>query len=158
MHQDRPVDVTSGLVADPVVSGEEDPDRYSKPNTQSESGSEHSFYSHKSFNDFSYGKSLPKSNSNSYRSNSSHGYSFNNSYAYSRASYSNGSHGGSSASDIISDKAESVGSVASNDRRNGRLVTVGLSGSERETGPGRRGLELIRSLGGQGDQSDDDSF
>ncbi|XP_028271148.1 centrosomal protein of 78 kDa isoform X2 [Parambassis ranga] len=157
-HEGRPVDVTSGSVADPVVGGEEDPERSSKPNTQHASGSEHSFHSHKSFDDFSYGKSLPKSNSNSHRSNSSHGYSFNNSYAYSHASHSNGSHSVSSASDIISDKAESVGSVASSNRGKGRLVTVGQSGSERETGPGRRGLEQIRSLGGWGDRPDNDSF
>lgn len=149
----------AGSAGDPAVGGEEEPDKYSKPDIQHDSGSEHSFRSQKSFDRGSFGKTFqtqsshPKSNSNSHRSNGSHGYSFNNSYAHSRASHSNGSHGGlsvrSSVSDIISDEAESVRSVGSRNGGKGRLVTVGQSGSEgSEKGfPGRKTLE-----------SDDESF
>ena len=144
----------AGPAGVPGVGGEEEPDKYSKPETQHDSGSEHSFRSQKSFDRGSFGKTFqtqsshPKSNSNSHRSNGSHGYSFNNSYAH-----SNGSLGGlsvrSSVSDIISDEAESVRSVGSRNRAKGRLVTVGQSGSEgSEKGfPGRKTLE-----------SDDESF
>uniref|UniRef100_A0A3Q4HWZ8 Centrosomal protein 78 n=1 Tax=Neolamprologus brichardi TaxID=32507 RepID=A0A3Q4HWZ8_NEOBR len=140
---------------------------FSKPDTQHDSGSEHSFYSQKSFDNISFGKtsqtrpSHPTSNSNSHRNNSSHGYSFSNCYTYNRASHSNGSRGGSSASvsDILSDM-ESVGSVGSRNRGNGRLVTVGQSGSEgsERKAPSRRGaLEQVRSLESLGVQSDNES-
>lgn len=169
MREDRLLDVTftqaSGPAVDPGGGGEGEPDRYSKPDTQHDSGSERSFRSQKSFDKVYFGKTFqtqrshPKSNSNSHRSNGSHGYSFNNSYAHSRASHSNGSLGGlsgrSSVSDIISDEAESVGSRGSRNRGQGRLVTVGQSGSEESDYPGRETLERIRSLGAQ---SDNESF
>lgn len=157
----------SGPAVDPGV---EEPDRYSKPETQHDSGSEHSFRSQKSFDKVYFDKTFqtqpshPKSNSNSHRSNGFHGYSYN-SYAHSHASHSNGSLGGlsgrSSISDIISDKAESVASVGSSNRGQGRLVTVGQSeseGSEGKAYPGRETLEQIRSLCGLGGQSDNESF
>ncbi|XP_059193851.1 centrosomal protein of 78 kDa [Centropristis striata] len=170
--EDKRLDVTfnqsSGPAGDPGTGEKEEPDKYSQPYSQHDSGSEHSFRSQKSFDKVSFGKTFqtqsshPKSSSNSHRSNGSHGYSFNNSYAHSHASLSNGSHGGlsvrSSVSDIISDKAESVGSAGSRRGGKGRLVTVGQSGSEgseRRGFPGRETLEQIRSLGGQ---SDDESF
>ncbi|XP_044053857.1 centrosomal protein of 78 kDa [Siniperca chuatsi] len=177
LREDRLLDVTFSQAfepepaVDPGVGGKEEPDKYSKPDTQHDSGSEHSFRSQKSFDKVFFGKAFqtqpshPESNSNSHRSNGSHGYSFNNSYAYSHASHSNGSLGGlsgrSSVSDVISDKAESVGSVGSTNRGQGRLVTVGQSGSEGSEGkafPGSETLEQIRSLGGLGGQSDNESF
>ncbi|XP_008292287.1 centrosomal protein of 78 kDa [Stegastes partitus] len=139
--------------------GEQQLGRYSKPVSPRDSGSERSFRSHKSFDNNSFGKTFqaqpshPKSNSSSHRSDSPHGYSFNNSY--SRASPSNGSHGGSSVSvsDIISDKAESVESVGLRNRGKGRSVSQ--SGSEvveRNASPHRGVLEQLGSL------SDDESF
>lgn len=167
LHDDRPLDVTfnqpSRPAADPGAGGEEEPDQYSKPVAQHDSGSEHSFHSRKSFDKVYFGETFqtqpthPKSNSNSHRSNGSHGYSFNNSYTGSHASHVNGSHGDlsrrSSTSDTISNKVESVGSVGSRNRGKGRLVTVGESGSEGSEYPVT--LERIRSRGGQ---SDHESF
>ncbi|XP_051279161.1 centrosomal protein of 78 kDa [Dicentrarchus labrax] len=172
VRDDRPLDVTfdqpSGPAGDRGVGGELEPDKYSKPDTQHDSGSEHSFHSQKSFDMVYFGKTFQtqpshlKSNSNSHRSNGSHGYSFNNSCAHSHASHSNGSHGGlskrSSVSDFISEKAESVGSVGSRNRGKGRLVTVGQSGSEGSDYLGRETLEQVRSLGGLAGQSDNESF
>ncbi|XP_078107185.1 centrosomal protein of 78 kDa isoform X2 [Sander vitreus] len=171
LREDRPLDVTfiqaSGPVEDPGVGGE--PDTHSKPETQHDSGSEHSLRSQKSFDKVSLSQAFqtppshPKSNSNSRRSSGSHGYSFNNSYARSLSSHSNGSNGGlsvrSSVSDIISDRTESVGSVGSGNRRMRRLVTVGQSGSEGSEGKAFPGRESqIRSLGALAGQSDDESF
>lgn len=115
LREDRLRDVltshhASGPAGDPCVRGEEEPDHFSKPDTQQDSGSEHSFRSQKSFDKVSFGKTFqsghPKSNSNSPRSSGSHRYS----YAHSHSLHSNGSHGGlsvrSSVSDIISDKAD----------------------------------------------------
>ncbi|XP_047447368.1 centrosomal protein of 78 kDa [Mugil cephalus] len=128
LNKYRLLDVTfsqaSGHAADPCVGEGQEPDQYSKPDTQPDSGSEHSFRRQKSFDEISFGKtfqaqpSRPKSSSSSHRSKSSHGYSFNNGYVHSHASHSNGSHGGSSVSvsDIMSDKAESVRSLGSRDR------------------------------------------
>ncbi|XP_030593653.1 centrosomal protein of 78 kDa [Archocentrus centrarchus] len=171
-HEERPLDENfsraSGPAASPVVDVEEEPNKFSKPDTQHYSGSEKSFRSQRSYDNISFGKTFqtqqshPRSNSNSHRNNSSHGYSFNNSYAYNRASHSNGSHGGSSVcvSDIISDK-ESVGSVGSRNKGSGRLATIGQSGSEgseRKASPRRDALEQVRSLESLGVQSDNDSF
>ncbi|KAK5909705.1 hypothetical protein CesoFtcFv8_003612 [Champsocephalus esox] len=115
LREDRLRDVltshhASGPAGDPCVGGEEEPDHFSKPDTQQDSGSEHSFRSQKSFDKVSFGKTFqsgrPKSNSNSPRSSGSDRYS----YAHSHSLHSNGSHGGlsvrSSVSDIISDKAD----------------------------------------------------
>ncbi|XP_070690241.1 centrosomal protein of 78 kDa [Pempheris klunzingeri] len=151
LHEDKVLDATltqaSGPAVNPDLGGEEEPDEYSKswlPDTRHDSGSEHSVRSQKSFDKVYFGKTFqttpshPKSNSNSHRSNSSHGYIFNNSYSHSLASHSNGSLGEmsirSSISDIISDKAVSVRSVGSVNRGQGRLVTVGQSGSEGSEG------------------------
>ncbi|XP_068995186.1 centrosomal protein of 78 kDa [Embiotoca jacksoni] len=169
LHKDGLLDVTfiqaSGATDGPVAGGEEEPDQYSKPDVQHDSGSEHSFRQQKSVDNISFGKtfetqpSQSKSNSNSHRSNSYRGYSFNSSYSYSRVSHSNGSHGELSASDIISDEAESVGSVRS--RTRGRLMAGCPSGSEeseRKANTGRGALEQLRSLRGLLDQSDNESF
>ncbi|KAF3851264.1 hypothetical protein F7725_013036 [Dissostichus mawsoni] len=115
LREDRLRDVltshhASGPAGDPCVGGEEEPDHFSKPDTQQDSGSEHSFRSQKSFDKVSFGKTFqsgrPKSNSNSPRISGSHRYS----YAHSHSLHSNSSHGGlsvrSSVSDIISDKAD----------------------------------------------------
>ncbi|KAM9361111.1 centrosomal protein of 78 kDa [Symphorus nematophorus] len=169
LHEGRLLDVTFtqalGPAGDRGAGVEEEPDEYSKPVTEHASGSEHSFRSQKSFDKVNFGQTFQtqpshrKSNSSSHRSNGFHGYSFSNSYAHSHASHSNGAHGGSvgrsSVSDIMSDKAESVGSAGSRSRGEGRLATEGQSGSEGSDYPGR---EQIRSLGILGGQSDNESF
>ncbi|XP_022620963.1 centrosomal protein of 78 kDa isoform X2 [Seriola dumerili] len=178
LREDRRLDVTFSKASGPAVEtgmgGEVEPDRYSKPGTQRDSGSEHSFRSQTSFDKVSFGKTFQtepskhKSNSNSHRSNSHHSngsHGYNKSYSQSHASHSNGSLGGlsvrSSVSDIIGDKADSVGSVESRTRGKGRLMTIGQSGSEGSAGkvyPGRETLEQIMSLGGLRGQSDNESF
>ncbi|XP_029296648.1 centrosomal protein of 78 kDa [Cottoperca gobio] len=173
LREDRLLHLTfnraSGPAGDPGVGGgEEEPHKYSKHGSQHDSGSEHSFSSQKFLDKVSLSKTFqtqsshPKSNSNSHRSNGSHGYSFNNSYAHSHSSHSIGSHDGlslrSSVSDIIGDKAGSVGSVGSRNSGEGRLVTGGQSGSEGKAYLGRETLEQVRSLGRLGGQSDDESF
>ncbi|XP_017267634.1 centrosomal protein of 78 kDa [Kryptolebias marmoratus] len=165
LHQDRLLDVTfsraGGDRRDPVVDEEGEPHQYLRPDIQPDSGSERSFRSNKSFDNISLGKTFQtqpssrRGEASSYRSNSSRENGFNNSHV----TQSNGSHGGSSdsLSEIISDRAESVGSVRSRNRGMGRLVTVSQSGSERserKTYPGRAALKQIRSLG----ESDDESF
>ncbi|XP_031712621.1 centrosomal protein of 78 kDa isoform X2 [Anarrhichthys ocellatus] len=165
LREDRLLDLTfsraSRPAEDPGVGGEEEPDKYSKLDSQHDSGSERSFRSQNSFDMVPFSKtfqtrsSRPKSNhSNSHGSNGSHGHSYNSSYAAGHSSHSSGSHGGfsvgSSVSDIMSDMAESVGS-----RNRGKLVTVGQAGSEGGFYPGSETVEQIRSLGGQ---SDDESF
>ncbi|XP_054466755.1 centrosomal protein of 78 kDa [Anoplopoma fimbria] len=170
LGEDRLLDLTfnlaSGPAGYPCVGGEGEPDKYSKPVSQQDSGSERSFRSQKYFDQVPFSKTFqtPSShnksnNSNSHRSNGSNGYSYDNSYAHSHSSHSSGSHGGlsvrSSVSDIMSDKSESVGSVGSRNRGKGRLVTVRQAESEGNTYPGRETLEQMRSLGGQ---SDDESF
>uniref|UniRef100_A0A8C2X989 Centrosomal protein 78 n=1 Tax=Cyclopterus lumpus TaxID=8103 RepID=A0A8C2X989_CYCLU len=170
LREDRLLDLTfnqaSVNAGYPGVAGEEEPDTYSKLESQRDSGSERSFRSQKSFDmvplsqTFRTRSSQPKSNgSNSHRSNGSHGHSYSSSYAHSHSSHGSGTHGGlsvrSSVSDMMSDGSESVGSVGSRNRGKGRLVTVGQAESEGNACPGREALEQIRSLGGQ---SDDESF
>ncbi|XP_074527190.1 centrosomal protein of 78 kDa isoform X2 [Halichoeres trimaculatus] len=158
-----------GPLGDTGDGGEEDADKYSKPHTQSDSGSEHSFHSQKSFDRVSVGKTNQlKNNNNSDKSNRSSGYSVHKSSANRHASHSSGSHGGlsgkSSISDIMSDKAESVGSVRSRSGGQGKRVTVGQSGSDRSDRsegrayPGRETLEQIKTLVSLGGLSDNDSF
>ncbi|KAM4577200.1 centrosomal protein of 78 kDa [Odontesthes bonariensis] len=153
-----------GDTAHPVEGVEEEQLQYLKPNTEPDSGSEHSFQSKKSFDHFSLGEPFrtqsnhQRSESSSHRSNVSRGYSYDSSLVYSLSSHSNGSHRSSfeSVREIISDKAESVGSVGS--KHSGRLVTGGQSGSEgseRKAYPRRGVFEKIRSVG---DDSDDESF
>ncbi|KAM3610577.1 uncharacterized protein V6R79_005997 [Siganus canaliculatus] len=138
----------SGPAVAPDVVGEGEPYQYSRPVTQHDSDSEHSFHSQRSFNKIYFGKTFqmqpdrPKSNSNSHRSYSSHG----------------GLSGRSSISDATSEKAESVGSVGSRIRAKGRLVALGQSGSEESVCPGKETLEQIRSFGDPGGQSDNESF
>ncbi|XP_035022810.1 centrosomal protein of 78 kDa [Hippoglossus stenolepis] len=165
LRDDRLLDVTFNKPAvEPCVGGEEEPDRYSRPDTQHDSGSEHSFRSQKSFREtFQTKQSNGNSNSNSHRSysrhrNGSHGYS----NVQSHSSHSNGSRGGisvrSSVSDMLSDKEESVGSAASRLSGKGRLVTKGQSGSEEKAYLGRESLEQISSLGGSGGHLVNSSF
>ncbi|XP_073323299.1 centrosomal protein of 78 kDa [Pagrus major] len=145
-HDGRLLDVTftqaSVPAAHPGTDGEREPDRYSKPVTQHDSGSEHSYRSQKSFDKVYFSRTFQSqpshTNSNSHRSNGSYG----------------GLSGRSSVSDIMSDKAESVGSVGSRNEGKRRLVTEGQSGSEGSDYPGRE----IRSLSGLGRHSDDESF
>ncbi|KAM9744038.1 centrosomal protein of 78 kDa [Menidia menidia] len=155
---------TVGHRENPAEAAEEEEHLYFRPDVQPDTGSERSFQSQKSFDHLSFGKPFQKqsqrqrSEASSHRSNISRGYSFNNSRAYSQASQSNGCHKGSSesVSEIISDRAESVGSVGSRNSRKERLVTVGQSGSEgseRAAYPGRGAFEHIRTLGGQSDDS-----
>ncbi|KAM7415968.1 hypothetical protein PAMA_018168 [Pampus argenteus] len=165
----------TGPAVDPDVRAEQEPDHFSIPDTERDSGSERSVRSQKSFDRMSLGKTFQtqpnhlKSNSNSHHSNShhsgSHRYSSINSYADSNVSLSDRSHGGlsvrSSVSDIVSDKAESLASVGSGNRGLGMLVTVGHSGSEGSQGKAyfrREPPKQIRSLGSLGGQTDYDSF
>ncbi|KAM8761318.1 centrosomal protein of 78 kDa [Acanthopagrus schlegelii] len=133
---------SSAPAADPGAGGEREPDRYSRPTTQHDSGSEHSYRSQKSFDKVYFSRTFQSqpshTNSNSHRSNGAYG----------------GLSGRSSDSDIISDKAESVGSAGSKNGGKRRLVTEGRSGSEGSDYPGRE----IRSLSGLGGRSDDESF
>lgn len=180
MHEDRLLDPIFHPAAvpavEPTVGEEKEPDHFSVPDAERDSGSERSFRSQKSIDRVSLGKTFQthpshlKSNSNSHCSNShhsngSHGYTFNNSYVHSNGSHGDGSQRRlsvrSSVSDIISDKAESVASAGSRNRGLGRFVTVGHSGSEESRGEtylGRDTLKKIRSLGSLGGQSDIESF
>ncbi|XP_041856380.1 centrosomal protein of 78 kDa isoform X2 [Melanotaenia boesemani] len=162
LNRDKHADITfraSGHIANPVGSGEQEPLQYLKPDSQLDSGSEHSFSCQKSFSNVSLDKTLKtqsnhrRGDTSSQRSNDSHGYSFN-SFVYSQTSHSNRSHDGLSeiVSEILSDKAESVGSVKSRNSGKGKLVIVGQSGSEREICP-RRGV--LEKIGIVEDQSDD---
>ncbi|XP_047236130.1 centrosomal protein of 78 kDa isoform X2 [Girardinichthys multiradiatus] len=166
LHKDRLVDVTfnhHGLEpADPAVAAEEEPHQYCQPDMQPDSGSEHSFRSQKSFDQFSIRKTLQTQPSrqrietSSNRSNSYHGNDFSNNSMYSRASQNKGTHSGSneSVSEIISDKVGSVGSWSSG--KDSPMVGQPRSeGSERRAYPGRRALRQIGSLRVQ---SDDESF
>lgn len=157
-----------GSAVDPGVGVKEELHQFSKPDAQLDSGSELSLCSQKSFDKVSFGKTFQtqprshKSNSNSHHSNShhsnsSHGYSFSNNHGHSRRSQDSGSHCGLSArsnvSDVMSEKAESVGSVGSKNRGKGRLVT-GQSGSEGSEGKSYPGRSLDSLVG----QSDNESF
>ncbi|TKS78262.1 Centrosomal protein of 78 kDa [Collichthys lucidus] len=114
LREDRMLDVTfnqdPGPAVAPCLGGDGEPDKYSMPVTQHDSGSEHSFCSQKSFDKVYFGKTFQtqpshsNSNSNSHRSNGSYGYSFNNSPAHSHASHSNGSHGESSGRSSVSEQ------------------------------------------------------
>nr|XP_046243802.1 centrosomal protein of 78 kDa [Scatophagus argus] len=132
---------TSGPAVDLGLGREGEPD---KPDSRSE----HRFCSQTPFDEVYFGETLqtqsshPRSNSNTHRSIESHG----------------GLSGRSSISDLLSDKAESVGSVGSRNRGKGRLVTVGQSESEGSDYPGRETLDQIRSLGRLVGQSDNESF
>lgn len=147
---------------DPVVDEEVEPHQYLRPDIQPDSGSELSFRSNKSLDNVSFGKTFQTQARSRWgenkpqRSVSSCGNSFSNG----PVTHSNGARGGSpdSLSEIISDRAESVGSAGSRDHEMGRLVTVsqsGSKGSERKTTPGRAALKHIRSLGSR---SDDESI
>lgn len=163
LHKGRLLDTTfshaGGDRRDPVVDEEEEPHQYLRPDIQQDSGSEHSFRSNVFLDNISLGKTFQiqptsrRGETSSHRSNSSHGNGFNNSHV----SRSVRSHGSSpdSLSEIVSDRAESVGSAGSRNHGMGRLVTVsqsGSEGSERKTYPA---LNQVRPLGGQ---SDDESF
>ncbi|XP_056144885.1 centrosomal protein of 78 kDa [Lampris incognitus] len=157
------VSQASGPAIDPNVDlegGGEEPDQYSKPEAQLDSGSERSCYSQKSYGSGlpgnrspqfsgSYGDVSKPSNvhnngnshnsySNSHRSNCSHECRFNysNSYSsiHSNTSYSNGFHGDlsvrSSLGEIMSERADSKESLQSKSRGEGRRITAGHHGSE----------------------------
>ncbi|KAM9857902.1 centrosomal protein of 78 kDa [Aulostomus maculatus] len=156
------------------VGGDQELDQFSKPDIQRDSGSERSFCSQKSFEKVFFSQTVQnqpshrQSHSSSLRSHSHHSNyssanSFKYSYSHSDAPQSNRSRGGSSVrssvSDILSDKAESVGSVESRSRGSARLATVGQSGSDGSEGSegkdyhGKKPLGHIRSLAGLGGQS-----
>ncbi|XP_076588077.1 centrosomal protein of 78 kDa isoform X2 [Chaetodon auriga] len=149
LHEGRLLDVTfsqaSGLAVDHDAGGERESERYSKLVSRHDSGSEHSFHSQKSLDKVYFGETFqtqpshPKSNSNSHRSNGSH----------------SGLSGRSSVSDILSDKAESVGSEESRNKGKGTRVTAGQSESDGSDYPG---TERIRSVGSLGGQSDNESI
>ncbi|KAM9391391.1 centrosomal protein of 78 kDa [Pholidichthys leucotaenia] len=155
LHKDRPPDMTfrwaSGPTGDPSAGRREQQSKFTKQDTHHDSGSERSFHSQKSFVNVSVGKtfqtqlSRPES-SNSHSSHSSHGYRFSNSYAYDQSS-----RGGSpvSDSDIMSNKAETLGSIGSRPKGKGRLTAIGQSeseGSERKAGARSAALVQMRSL------------
>lgn len=168
LDRDKHVDVafsrTSGRIANPLGSGEEEPLQYLHPDSRPDSGSEHSFRWQKTFDNVSLDKTFQthsnhrSRDASSHRSDDSHRSSFSNSFAYSQASHSNRSHDGLSESvaEILSDKAESVGSVRSRSIGKKRLVTVGQSeseGSEREVYPRRGVLEKTGIAKGESDDS-----
>lgn len=175
LREDRLRDVTLNRASGPArypgvdgVDGEEEPDTYSKLESQRDSGSERSFRSQRSFDVVPLSTTFrtrsggpPKSSngSDSHRSNGSHGHSYSSSYAHSRSSHESGTRGGlsvrSSVSDTTSDGSESAGSAGSRGGAKGRPATVGQAESQGRAGPGREAVEQIRSLGGQ---SDDESF
>lgn len=133
---------------DPGFSVEDQPDEYSTPASQQDSGSEHSFHSKKSLDKVYFGKSFqanpspPRSDSNSHRNSRSHG------------SLSNRS----SISGVISDRGDSLSSVGSRDRGRGELGTAGQFGSEGSDYTRKDALNQIRSLGSLGRRSDNESF
>ncbi|XP_029961613.1 centrosomal protein of 78 kDa isoform X2 [Salarias fasciatus] len=138
----------SGSVAEPGVGGGEEPDHYIKPYTRHDSGSEHSVHSQMSFGKTSKTRrSHSRSNSDSHRSNGS----YENIHSYRRPSRGSSSVSGS---DIISDKAESVGSAGSWSRGKERSATVGEPSQSKNT-QGQVDLEHFSALTVQ---SDDDSF
>ncbi|XP_054629350.1 centrosomal protein of 78 kDa [Dunckerocampus dactyliophorus] len=129
VHRDGPLDVpfqrTAGAQVQFTAVGEQEPDRFTKPETSLDSGSERSFASQKT-----PGSRLNSSHSGSHRSNASH---------------SSASHGRWSAGDImrdiVSNKAQSAGSR--------RMVVIPRSeseGLEGKASAGRDILEEIRSL------------
>ncbi|XP_029019685.1 centrosomal protein of 78 kDa [Betta splendens] len=142
--EDRLLDVTFNKVIGPVV---EEDDTFFKPVTKLDSSSERSVYSQKSTRSQPRSHKSSSNRSDSHHSNSFHGYSYSNNYA----SQGNGHHGGfsarSSVSEILSDKAESVGSEGSRSRGKRSLMAVGQSGSEETSCAGREAAEQIRSLG-----------
>ncbi|KAM4745556.1 centrosomal protein of 78 kDa isoform 2-T2 [Anableps anableps] len=165
LHKDRLVDVTfnhTGLqAADPVLAGEEEPHQYFRPDTQPDSGSEHSFRSQKSFDHFSFAKtfqtqpSRQRMETRSNRSNSYQGNGFSNNSMYSRASQKKGTHGDSSesVSEIMSDKAESVVSVGSGSSGNGRRIV-----SQQWSESSERRVYLLKQIESLSGQSDESSF
>lgn len=107
---------TVGPAAEPGVGGEKEPEQYSKPYMQQLSGSQRSTCGQKSFGEtFQIQPRVDNSNHQS------------GPYHRSPSSYSSGSHSGlsmrSGVSDIMSDRAESVGSVESVNSRIERLGT-----------------------------------
>ncbi|CAL8296234.1 centrosomal protein of 78 kDa [Gadus morhua] len=171
----------SGPAIDPSVDLEgrgEEPDQFSKPDTQQDSGSEGSVLSRKSYsrssrdnkasrsaNHHSNGNSH-QSNSHSHPSNGSHRYSLNYSSFHSDGSLHSRANGDrsqrSSLSDITSEKLESEGSFrGSKGNGAGRRVLAGISG--RGLLPGRSSPRLgsgdqIKSLGVLSGGSEDGSF
>lgn len=118
VYEDKLLDVTFTQVSGPGAGIEEELEKYLKPVTQQNSGSENSEHSQISLDKVYFGKTFqtepshPKSNSNSHRSTGSHG----------------GSSGRSSVCGVKSDK--SVVSVRSRNRGKGKLVMAGQSGSD----------------------------
>lgn len=145
LHDERLVDVTFNPIrlepSEPALVGDEEPHQYFRPETLPDSGSEHSFRSQKSFDHFSFGKTfqtqptMQRMETRSNRGDSYHENGFSNNSVYSRASQNKGSHGDSSesVSEIMSDKAESVGSVGSRSSGQRRLMVgqLGSGGSDR---------------------------
>lgn len=145
MHEERLVDVTFNPIrlepAEPALVGEEETHQYFRPETLPDSGSEHSFRSQKSFDHFSFGKTFQtqptrqRMETRSNRGDRYHENGFSNNSAYCRASQNKGSRGDSSesVSEIMSDKAESVGSVGSRSSGQRRLMDdqMGSGGSDR---------------------------
>ncbi|XP_038163963.1 centrosomal protein of 78 kDa [Cyprinodon tularosa] len=153
LHKDQSVESTfnyNGLEpADPAVAEEEQPQQYLCPEMQPDFGSEHSFHSQKSFDkNFQSQPSRQRMETSSNRSNSYHGNDFSNN-SYGQASQNKGAHRGSfeSVSDIMSDKAETLGSIS---RGNGGLIVSQL-GSEKAAYPGRATLRQVRSPSSQSD-------
>ncbi|KAF7660825.1 hypothetical protein LDENG_00274550 [Lucifuga dentata] len=171
-HEDRLLNTTFKPAAEHAMNlkGEEQKlDQYFKPDSLHNLGSDYSCHSQNSSGKGSLGKtpyndatqtSHHHSNSTSHRSNDnsrhrdgSHGYSFNfsntHSHDNSHASRSNEPHSDpsirSSISEIMSEKAESVGSAGSKDSVRGRHVVVGHSGSEGSEGKAYHRQQMHRS-------------
>lgn len=146
-------------VAEPALGGEKESLQYLQPDTEHDCSSEHSYSSQKSCDAISFGKTFQtqsnqrRPDSISHRSTGSHRSSFKSSCANSRVSKSSMSYAGSfeSFSEIISDRAESVGSVGSRNSEHGRMVIVGHAGSEKKAHLGRGTLGQIGTLASQSD-------
>ncbi|XP_061623656.1 centrosomal protein of 78 kDa [Phyllopteryx taeniolatus] len=152
VHQEGPLDVTFQQAAEAHVDlsllREQEPDEFSKPETQRDSGSEQSFASQRS-----HRESLTRGNRpsgtlcGSHRSNgftSSHSNSSNSCSSHGRWS------AGDIMRDIVSNKMQSAGSR--------KLVVIQRSGSEGKASPGTEILEKIRSLAALQGCSDGEYF
>ncbi|XP_076005467.1 centrosomal protein of 78 kDa [Genypterus blacodes] len=174
LHEDKLLDVTLNHAAGHALDrndGEEKPDQHFKPDSLPDLGSEHYFHSQNSFRQGDLSKASDKyvthhSDDHSHQRDGSHGYSFRfSSRDRSGPSCSSGSRSDasirSSICELLSDKAESVGSSGSKHRVRGLHVVVGHSGSEGSGGKSysrQENVARIRSVVSPGGYSDDESF
>nr|XP_057926628.1 centrosomal protein of 78 kDa isoform X2 [Doryrhamphus excisus] len=128
VHRDASLDVPFQWAAGEqfIAVGEQEPDRFTKPETSYDSGSERSFASQKT-----PGSHLNSSHSGSHRSNPSH---------------NSTTHGRWSAGDIMRDIVSNKGLQSEGPRRLVVIPRSGAEGREGKASAGRDILEEIRSL------------